>query len=75
MSRIAIKETIIAPTIVAGLIVGPAVNVATVATATLTANSLYLEFDTGLIPDTATLITALDAAFVFLKSSGSISVS
>jgi hypothetical protein len=72
MSRIAVKQTIVAPTVQAGQIIGPTVTTGTVSTATLTTNSLYLEFDTGLIPDTATLILALNDVFTFLQSSGSL---
>lgn len=74
MSRIAVTGSIVAPVIQAGSIVGPIITISTVATATLTADNLYLEFDTGLIPDTNTLVLALNDVFTFLQSSGSITV-
>jgi hypothetical protein len=74
MSRIAITGMVTAPSIEQGQIVGPFVVIGTVATATLTTDNLYIEFDTGLIPDTNTLELALNNAFTFLQSSGSITV-
>jgi hypothetical protein len=74
MSRIAVKGSIVAPVIEQGQIVGPTATISAVATATLTADNLYIEFDTGLIPDTDTLTLALNAVFNYLQTSGSITV-
>jgi hypothetical protein len=75
MARIAVLGTVAVPVIQAGSIVGPLVTYGTTATATLSVKDIYIEFDTGKVPDTATLITALNNAFTFLKSTGSLTVS
>lgn len=72
MARIAVLGTVVAPVIEAGQIVGPEVIMGATATATLSAHSLYLEFDTTLIPDTDTLVLALNTALNYFQTTGSI---
>ena len=71
MSRLAVNATIVAPHVAAGQVIGPTIVVGPAVDGTVSGSG-YLDFDTTLVPDTATLVAMLDGFLNTLQTNGSI---
>jgi hypothetical protein len=72
MSRIGVGVTITPAYIAQGQIVPAGMVALASGTGSLTAEGLYVEFDTTQIPDTRTLTQAMNSVLNYLQTSGSI---
>lgn len=66
MARLGLEVIVVPPMINLGQVVGPFQFVVG-QPGTLTTDNLYLEFDSAEMPDTATVVNALQAAINFLQ--------